>query len=127
MEGMGQQGHTVIVLVFTTDTELFTDLQVPAVFGLQRIFVDMLRIVNLHLGVEELTNILFIIFSGNPTLTELQTDIIKGNLLRNDSRQSSLCLFQSRNDACINIIPRLLALNHIEGFTDIFQLLIDIT
>ena len=87
----------------------------------------MLRIMNLHLGIEEFTYILFIIISGNPTLTELQTDIIKGNLFGNDSCQSGLGIFQSRNDACINIIPRLLALNHVKGCIDISQLLIDIT
>ena len=95
MEGMGQQGHTVIVLILTTDTKLFTDFQVPTVFSLQRIFVNMLCIVNLHLSIEEFTDILFIVFGGNPTLTELQTDIIKGNLLGNDSLQSSLGVFQS--------------------------------
>ena len=81
MESMLQQCHTVVVLILATHTVFLADLQVIAVLGLQGILVDMLGIVNLHLRVEELADIFLVILGGNPSLTELQTDVVKGYLL----------------------------------------------
>ena len=58
----------------------------------------MLGIVNLHLRVEELADIFLVILRGNPSLTELQTDVIKGNLLGQRLLQCGLGLLQGGND-----------------------------
>ena len=95
MEGMLKQCHTVKVLIFTMDAELLTDLGIPTVLGRDGILIDMLRIADGHLRTEDLTHISLVMLSGNPTLTELQTNIVKGNLLGNGSFQGCLGLFQS--------------------------------
>ena len=94
MEGMLKQCHTVKVLIFAMDAELLTDLGIPTVLGRDGILIDMLRITDRHLGTEDLRHISLVMLGGNPALTELQTDIIKGNLLGNGSLQGSLGLFQ---------------------------------
>ena len=94
MEGMLKQCHTVKVLIFTMDAELLTDLGIPTVLGRDGILIDMLRITDRHLGTENLRHVSLVMLGGNPALTELQTNLIKGNLLGNGSLQGSLGLFQ---------------------------------
>ena len=71
VEGMLQQCHTVVVLILATHTVFLTDLQIIAVLSLDRVFIDMLGIVNLHLRVKELADIFLVILRWNPALTEL--------------------------------------------------------
>ena len=80
MEGVLQKRHTVIILILSVNTILLTDFQIIAVICLQGIFINMLSIVNLYICIEKLADILLVILVGNPTLTELQTDVVKGNL-----------------------------------------------
>ena len=68
---MLQQCHAVVVLILATHTVFLTDLQIIAVLSLDRVFIDMLGIVNLHLRVKELANIFLVILRWNPALTEL--------------------------------------------------------
>ena len=71
VEGMLQQCHAVVVLILATHTVFLTDLQIIAVLSLDRVFIDMLGIVNLHLRVKELADIFLVILRWNPALTKL--------------------------------------------------------
>ena len=122
VEGMLQQCHAVVVLILATHTVFLADFQVIAVLGLDRVFIDMLGIVNLHLRVEELADIFLVILRGNPSLTELQTDVIKGNLLGQRLLQCGLGLLQGRND--LGVIG--MFLSQFNGIVHIGQLIIDI-
>ena len=122
VEGMLQQCHAVVVLILATHTVFLADFQVIAVLGLDRVFIDMLGIVNLHLRVEELADIFLVILRGNPSLTELQTDVVKGNLLGQRLLQCGLGLLQGGND--LGVIG--MFLSQFNGIVHIGQLIIDI-
>ena len=82
----------------------------------------MFGIVDFHLRVEELSDIVLIVLRRNPSLTELQANVIKGNLLGNGLLQSGLGLFQMRNDGwVIGMFFR-----HFKGIVHVGQLVIDI-
>ena len=122
VEGMLQQCHAVVVLILATHTVFLADFQVIAVLGLDRVFIDMLGIVNLHLRVEKLADIFLVILGGNPSLTELQTDVVKGNLLGQRLLQCGLGLLQGGND--LGVIG--MFLSQFNGIVHIGQLIIDI-
>ena len=82
----------------------------------------MLGIVNLHLRVEKLADIFLVILRGNPSLTELQTDVVKGNLLGQRLLQCGLGLLQGGNDH--GVIG--MFLSQFNGIVHIGQLIIDI-
>ena len=82
----------------------------------------MLDIVDFHLRVEQFSNVVLIVLRRNPPLTELKSDVIKGNLLGDGLLQSSLGLFQLRDDS--RVIG--MFLRHFKGIVHIGELVIDV-
>ena len=81
VQGMTQQGYTVITAILTPDAELAPYLRVLlCATGIELVYLR--RIHNVNLRVIEVCHEGGIDIGGNPTLTEVEVQVFKGNRCR---------------------------------------------
>ena len=81
MQRMAKQGHTVVTPIFTLHMELTPYFHVLALTT-HIILVDVGRIDNIHTRLVEVGHIRRIDRCGNPTLTEVEVQVLEGNRCR---------------------------------------------